>query len=45
MLFGYLGKSVDSEPLKDETVKYLNGEQSLEQTIEAINTVTTEQLS
>lgn len=33
---GYEGKSVDAEPLKDETVKYLSGEQTIDQTIDAI---------
>ncbi|WP_102191416.1 ABC transporter substrate-binding protein [Microbacterium aurantiacum] len=43
--FGYEGKSLDSEPLKDETVKYLNGEQTLEQTVENIDAATTAMLS
>lgn len=45
VLFGYEGKVIDSEPLKDETVKYLTGEQTLEQTVENINTVSTSQLA
>ncbi|CAL4860985.1 extracellular solute-binding protein [Microbacterium sp. MM2322] len=40
----YTGLAIDSEPLKDETVKYLNGEQTLEQTVTAINTISTEQM-
>lgn len=40
----YLGRSLDSEPLKDETVKYLNGEQSLEETLDAILATTQSQL-
>jgi alpha-1,4-digalacturonate transport system substrate-binding protein len=34
---GYEGKSVDSEPLQDETIKFLNNEQSLEETVENID--------
>lgn len=45
VLFGYEGKVIDFEPLKDETVKYLNGEQTLEQTVENINTASTGQLA
>lgn len=45
VLFGYEGKAVDSEPLKDEVVKYLNNEQSLADTVKAIDTVTTDQLA
>lgn len=45
VLFGYQGKSVDSEPLKDEVVKYLNGEQTLEETVASIGAVTTAQLA
>jgi alpha-1,4-digalacturonate transport system substrate-binding protein len=41
----YSGLAIDSEPLKDETIKYLNGEQTLEQTVEAIDTVSTEQMN
>lgn len=41
----YLGKSADSEPLKDETVKYLSGQQSLEDTVAHIDQITTEQLA
>lgn len=40
----YTGLAIDSEPLKDETIKYLNGEQTLEQTVENINTVSTDQM-
>lgn len=40
----YLGRSLDSEPLKDETVKYLNGEQTLEETLDAILATTQSQL-
>ncbi|WP_065571061.1 ABC transporter substrate-binding protein [Microbacterium oleivorans] len=40
----YTGLAIDSEPLKDETIKYLNGEQTLEQTVKAIDTVSTEQM-
>ncbi|WP_216853610.1 ABC transporter substrate-binding protein [Phytoactinopolyspora halotolerans] len=43
--FGYEGKAIDSEPLKDETTKYLNNEQSLEETVENINNVSTEQMA
>ncbi|WP_205856657.1 ABC transporter substrate-binding protein [Phytoactinopolyspora endophytica] len=45
VLHGYQGKSVDSEPLQDETIKFLNGEQSLEETVENIGSVSTEQLA
>ncbi|WP_263732226.1 ABC transporter substrate-binding protein [Cellulomonas sp. SG140] len=41
----YLGRALTSEPLKDETVKYLNGEQTLDQTIKAILDSTKKQLS
>ncbi|MBT2500787.1 extracellular solute-binding protein [Agromyces sp. ISL-38] len=33
---GYEGKSMDVEPLKDETVRYLSGEQTIDQTVDAI---------
>jgi len=38
----YNGKMMDNEPLKDETIKYLNGEQDVDQTIAAILKDTTE---
>lgn len=41
----YVGLAIDSEPLKDETVKYISGEQTLEQTVENIATVSTEQMN
>jgi len=40
----YEGKTIDSEPLKDEVVKYLNNEQPLDDTVANIGSVTTEQL-
>ncbi|MFJ6677723.1 ABC transporter substrate-binding protein [Microbacterium sp. NPDC091382] len=40
----YTGLAIDSEPLKDETIKYLNGEQDIDQTVKAIDTVSTEQM-
>jgi len=43
VLFGYEGKSIDSEPLKDETVRYLSNEQSLEDTVKNINASSTQQ--
>lgn len=39
---GYEGRILDYEPLKDETVKYLNGEQDLETTVREIGEQTTE---
>jgi alpha-1,4-digalacturonate transport system substrate-binding protein len=42
--FGYEGRSIDSEPLKDETVRYLNGEISLDETVTAINETSTAQM-
>lgn len=42
--FGYEGKAVDSEPLKDEVIKYITGEQTIDQTVTAINDMTTNQL-
>ncbi|MDF2579653.1 MAG: hypothetical protein K0S49_1232, partial [Microbacterium sp.] len=41
----YTGLAIDSEPLKDETVKYLSGEQTLEQTVANINSISTEQMN
>lgn len=41
--FGYEGKSLDTEPLKDEVVKYLNKEQTLEQAVDAIGKVSSDQ--
>lgn len=43
--FGYKGKSIDAEPLKDESIKYLTNEQTLEETVANIDSVTTEQLA
>ncbi|SMG47977.1 ABC transporter substrate-binding protein [Agreia pratensis] len=37
---GYEGKSLEVEPLKDETIKYLSGEQTIDQTIDAITKAT-----
>ncbi|ROR73124.1 alpha-1,4-digalacturonate transport system substrate-binding protein [Bogoriella caseilytica] len=42
MRSNYLGTAVDSEPLQDETVRYLNDEITLDEAIENILTVTTE---
>lgn len=39
---GYEGRILDYEPLKDETVKYLNGEQDLQTTVREIGEQTTE---
>lgn len=41
---GYHGKILESEPLKDEVVKYLNGEQDVDATIDAIVAGTDEQI-
>jgi alpha-1,4-digalacturonate transport system substrate-binding protein len=41
---GYEGKSLEVEPLKDETIKYISGEQSIDQTIDAITKATKEAL-
>ena len=41
----YVGLAIDSEPLKDETVKYISGEQTIEQTVENIATVSTKQMN
>ena len=40
----YLGRALTSEPLKDETVRYLNGELTIDQTITAILDSTKKQL-
>lgn len=40
----YLGRALTSEPLRDETVRYLSGELDLDATIEAILASTREQL-
>lgn len=40
----YLGKALTSEPLKDETIKFLNNEQDLPKTIKAIIASTASQL-
>jgi alpha-1,4-digalacturonate transport system substrate-binding protein len=40
----YLGKALTSEPLKDETIKFLNNEQDLPKTIKAIIDSTASQL-
>lgn len=40
----YLGRALTSEPLKDETIRYLNGELTLDQTIQAILDSTKQQL-
>jgi alpha-1,4-digalacturonate transport system substrate-binding protein len=45
VLNGYEGKAIDSEPLFDETVKLINDEQTLEQTVENINKASTEQMA
>jgi len=42
--FGYEGRSIDSEPLKDETVRYLNGEISLDEAVTAIDETSTAQM-
>ncbi|MEH3090057.1 MAG: extracellular solute-binding protein [Microbacterium arborescens] len=41
----YTGLAIDSEPLKDETIKYISGEQTLEQTVQNIDAVSTEQMN
>lgn len=38
------GKATEGDPVRDETVKYLNGEQDVDTTIENINALLTEQL-
>lgn len=43
--FGYEGRSIDNEPLKDETIRYLNGEITLDETVTAINEASTAQMS
>jgi len=43
LLYGYMGLAMDSEPLKDETVRYISGEQTLEQTVANIDSTTTAQ--
>lgn len=40
----YLGRALTSEPLKDETVRFLNGELTIDETIEAILASTKDQL-
>ena len=40
LLSGYKNKFLDSEPLKDEVIKYLNDEQTIDETIEKILSVT-----
>ena len=39
------GLATEGDPLRDETVKYLNGEQDVDTTIKAIATQMTESLS
>lgn len=42
MRSNYLGAAVDTEPLQDETVRYLNDEITLDEAIENILTITTQ---
>lgn len=41
---GYSGKFLPSEPLKDETIKYLNGQQTVDQTVTKILATTKDAL-
>ncbi|WP_029150456.1 extracellular solute-binding protein [Microbacterium indicum] len=45
LLNGYLGVSVDSEPLEDEMVRYLTGEATLDEAVAAVGEATTEQMA
>ncbi|WP_277207523.1 ABC transporter substrate-binding protein [Isoptericola croceus] len=45
LLHGFQGRAIDNEPLKDEVVRYLNGELTLEETVEAIDTTSTQQMA
>jgi alpha-1,4-digalacturonate transport system substrate-binding protein len=40
----YAGKAMTGDPLKDQTIKYLNGEQDVDTTIATINQLFDEQL-
>jgi alpha-1,4-digalacturonate transport system substrate-binding protein len=42
--YGAQGVTTDGDPVRDETVKYLNGEQDVDTTIENINALFTDQL-
>lgn len=45
LINGYLGRAIDSEPLEDEMVRYLNGETSLDEAVAAVNEASTAQMS
>lgn len=45
LINGYLGRAIDTEPLEDEMVRYLNGEATLEEAVAAVDEASTAQMA